>query len=93
MRCYNAAMSKPFQFSMHRMLVVVSLFCTAAFLISWWLRISTSGEFVMTAVMVSGLLVGACIGLLFGRIVLGMTLGGMAGVAVCFLVVLARTVC
>jgi hypothetical protein len=35
MRCYNAVMSgKPFQFSMRRMLVFVTLFCVAA----WFAR-------------------------------------------------------
>jgi hypothetical protein len=32
MRCYNAAMSKPFQFSMRRMFVAVALFGAAAWL-------------------------------------------------------------
>jgi hypothetical protein len=42
MRCYNAAMKKPFQFSMRRMFAAATLFCVAAMLWALYLKMHDS---------------------------------------------------
>ncbi len=59
MRCCNAAMSKPFQFSMLRLFVAVSLACVAAFLFSIALRRGINEALALMIVCASGVVAGA----------------------------------
>jgi hypothetical protein len=44
MRCYNAAMSKPFQFSMRRMFVLTTIFCIELGLFSALVNVSRARD-------------------------------------------------
>jgi hypothetical protein len=80
MRCYNAAVSKPFQFSMQRLFVAVTLACIGAFLFAIALRRGTDERLALAIVCVSGAIVGAGAGQLFHRPTIGAVIGAAAGV-------------
>jgi hypothetical protein len=79
MRCYNAAMRKPFQFSMRRMFVAVSLACIGAFLFSIALRRGTDERLALAIVCTSGAVVGGGVGQLVYRPTLGAIVGAVVG--------------
>jgi hypothetical protein len=86
MRCYNAAMSKPFQFSMGRMLLGVALFFIAAALFLGsqhaWLY-----DIRFPCVAFSALFLGAAIGMIFRRTLGGVVIGSL--VIACWIVLAA----
>jgi hypothetical protein len=67
MRWYNAAMSKPFQFSMRQMFAEVSLFCVAAWLVVTLSRTNPEHVLFPVAIIALGATLGAAISLPFGR--------------------------
>jgi outer membrane lipoprotein SlyB len=71
----NAAMSKPFQFSMRRMFGAVSLACVGAFLFAIAIRRGTDETLALAIVCVSGAVVGGGVGQLFHRPVIGTVIG------------------
>jgi hypothetical protein len=79
-RCYNAAMSKPFQFSMQRLFVAVTLACVGAFLFSIAIRRGTDETLALAIVCASGAVVGAGAGQLFHRPIIGAIAGAVIGV-------------
>jgi hypothetical protein len=80
----NAAMSKPFQFSMRRMLAAVALFCVAAGLFAAVPR--TTQGLVSWAELVGGLIaLGTAFGALFGRPLFASHFGRIATIAAALL--------
>jgi hypothetical protein len=73
-------MSKPFQFSMQRLFVSVSLACIGAFLFAIALRRGTDERLALAIVCVSGVVVGGGFGQLFRRPVVGTIVGAVIGV-------------
>jgi hypothetical protein len=80
--CYNAAMSKPFQFSMRRMFGAVGCFCVAACLFSYLLREKLSDIVVVVSLIMLGFAgIGAAVGFIVGRPVFGAFIGAAIGIA------------
>jgi hypothetical protein len=77
MRCYNAAMSKPFQFSLRQMLVAVGLLCFAAWIGGIAFVYATNGVQLLLMVSGAGSLAGAAIGQLFRRPIVWAIVGGI----------------
>ncbi len=75
MRFYNAGMSTPFQFSISRMLVAVSLFCVAASAVSLEINANIRDSIPAVIVATAGALFGAGIGTLFGKTIAGAAVG------------------
>jgi hypothetical protein len=76
MRCYNAEMSKPFQFSMLRMMVAIALFCCSAWLFASPFRYGVRrGLDVAFLFILAGSFGGGAIGTLFRRTAIGVIAG------------------
>jgi hypothetical protein len=91
MHFYNAVMSKPFQFSMRRMICAVGLFCVAACLFSYLFREKPRDVVSVVSLIVSGCAgIGAAVGAIVGRPVLGAFIG--AGIGVTFIALTTHTV-
>lgn len=66
-RCYDAAMEKPWQFSLWRLLAMVALVSVAAFLVELPAEISPGSSFRVFLFVPAGAAGGAGIGLIFHR--------------------------
>jgi hypothetical protein len=80
MRCYNAAMGKPFQFSMRRMLIAVSFWCAGLGMFKWlnWITRAYVVHPVLgfAIVFAAGAFVGGGIGVIIRRPILCAVVGG-----------------
>jgi len=81
MRWYNAAMRKPFQFSIRRMLCAATLFCAGAWLLAMTQYVGRFGGLRLLAVyfLVFWSVMGAAIGCLFGKPSVGALIGALVG--------------
>jgi hypothetical protein len=67
MRWYNAAMSKPFQFSIRRMLFAIASLCVAAFLLEMPFRFGIDGYAAIFLWISAGAVAGAGTASLFHK--------------------------
>ena len=84
MPCYNAAMSKPWQFSMRRMLAAMTLFCVAAYVLSFQPDMSSAKAAAASLILVFSIAfasVGAGIGTIMHQTTRGAAIGLLAGLA------------
>jgi hypothetical protein len=79
MRCYNAAMSKPFQFSMRLFFGEIFLACVAAWLVAMLIRFGQHRNLdAMIACLIAiGAVLGTSIGLPLRRAIIGAVVGAV----------------
>ena len=82
-RCYNAAMSRPFQFSMRQIFIIAALVCIATPSLKSMVAMSDAdGFFISGFFIIGGAFIGALIGYSFDKPVAGAIFGFCSGLVV-----------